>query len=152
MSSFHLLTFLKKDIKILYPFALKGEQLCFRDSKVTLFYRNIVLPPKTLVWHLCQSNVTDKSELLFSYMGPSIMYVRKIFRKTNISNPLIRTRTCAYKGVGNVSFSENFAYVLNGWSPWEVLWNECRYYKETILFRLRLNNYDGSKGFFKQEI
>ena len=28
--------------------------------------------------------------------GLSIFYVRKIFRKTNISDPLIRTRTCAY--------------------------------------------------------
>ena len=46
--------------------------------------------------------------------GSFIKYVRKIFRKTNISNPLIRTRTCAYQGVRNVSFSENFAYVLNG--------------------------------------
>ena len=27
--------------------------------------------------------------------------------------PLISTRTCAYQGVRNVSFSENFAYVLN---------------------------------------
>ena len=26
---------------------------------------------------------------------------------------LIRTRTCAYQGVRNVSFSENFAYLLN---------------------------------------
>ena len=43
------------------------------------------------------------------------MYVRKIFPKTNISNPLIRTRTCAYQKVRNVSFSENFTYVLNGW-------------------------------------
>ena len=42
------------------------------------------------------------------------MYVHKIFRKTNISNLLIRTRTCAYQGVRNVNFSENFAYVLNG--------------------------------------
>ena len=25
-------------------------------------------------------------------------------------------RMCAYQGVRNVSFSENFAYVLNGWS------------------------------------
>ena len=47
--------------------------------------------------------------------GLSIKYARNIFRKTNISNPLIRTRTCAYQGVRNVSFSENFAYVLNGW-------------------------------------
>ena len=52
-----------------------------------------------------------------STKGPSIKYVRKIFRKTNIANPLVRRRTCAYQGVKNVSFSENFTYVLNGWSP-----------------------------------
>ena len=46
--------------------------------------------------------------------GLSTKNVRKIFRKANISNPLIRTRTRAYQGVRNVSFSENFAYVLNG--------------------------------------
>ena len=46
--------------------------------------------------------------------GLFIQYVRKIFRKTNISYPLIRTRTCAYQWVRNVSFSENLAYVLNG--------------------------------------
>ena len=42
----------------------------------------------------------------FAYLrwGPSIKYVRKIFGKTKISN----------QGFGNVSFSENFAYVLNG--------------------------------------
>ena len=32
---------------------------------------------------------------------------RQIFRKTNISDPLVRTRTCAYQGVRNVHFSEN---------------------------------------------
>ena len=52
-----------------------------------------------------------------NHKGPSIKYARKIFRKTNISNPLIRTRTCAYQEVRNVSFSENFAYVHNGWAP-----------------------------------
>ena len=34
---------------------------------------------------------------------------RQIFRKTNISYPLIRTPACAYQGVRNVRFSENFA-------------------------------------------
>ena len=33
----------------------------------------------------------------------------QIFRKTNISYPLIRTRTCGYQGVRNVCFSENLA-------------------------------------------
>ena len=32
---------------------------------------------------------------------------RQVFRKTNISYPLIRTRTCAYQGVTDVRFSEN---------------------------------------------
>ena len=35
------------------------------------------------------------------------------FPKTIISHPLIRTHTCAYQGVRNVSFLENVAYVLN---------------------------------------
>ena len=37
----------------------------------------------------------------------------KYSEKTNISYPLIGTRTCAYRGVRNVSFSENFRDVLN---------------------------------------
>ena len=37
--------------------------------------------------------------------GSSIKYVRKIFRKTNISDPLIRTRTL-YVLACNVSFLE----------------------------------------------
>ena len=44
--------------------------------------------------------------------GPSIKYVSRISRKTNISNPPMPTRT--YQGFKNISFSENFAYVLNG--------------------------------------
>ena len=34
---------------------------------------------------------------------------RQIFRKTNISYPLIRTHTCAYQKGKNVLFSENLA-------------------------------------------
>ena len=45
-----------------------------------------------------------------------VYYVYTVFRKTNISNPPIRTHSCSYQGVRNVSFSENFAYLLNGWS------------------------------------
>ena len=40
-----------------------------------------------------------------------IYYVCKIFRKTNISYPLICTRSCTYQWVRNISFSENFVYV-----------------------------------------
>ena len=35
------------------PLAWRG-QMCFRDNKVTLFYRNIILPTtKFLIWHWC---------------------------------------------------------------------------------------------------
>ena len=37
----------------------------------------------------------------------------KIFRKTNISYPLMCTCTSVCQGVRDVSFSENFAYALN---------------------------------------
>ena len=36
-----------------------------------------------------------------------------MFRKTNISYLLIRTHTCKYPGVQNVSLLEGFAYLLN---------------------------------------
>ena len=39
-----------------------------------------------------------------------------MFRKTNISYPLIRTRTCVHQGIRNNRFSEDFTYVLNGWT------------------------------------
>ena len=38
--------------------------------------------------------------------------LRKILPKTNISYPLMRTRTCVYQGV-NVNFSENFSQGCN---------------------------------------
>ena len=69
------------------------------------------------VMHVLESvhfqNIRISKFLTNDSKGLSIKYARKIFRKTNISNPLIRTRTCAYQGVRNVSFSENFTYVLN---------------------------------------
>ena len=37
----------------------------------------------------------------------------KFCEKLAFFDPLIRTRTCPYQGVRNVSSSENFAYVLN---------------------------------------
>ena len=42
--------------------------------------------------------------------------IRDISRKANISYVLINTRMCAYYGVRNVSFPEDFPYVLHGYS------------------------------------
>ena len=43
--------------------------------------------------------------------GLLIWYVREISRQTDICYPLIRT--CAYQGVRNARFSENFANLLS---------------------------------------
>ena len=77
-----------------------------KSSKASLF-------SNTLCWYL------ELIRFLISCKGPTIKYIRKIFQKANISNTLIRTRTCMYQGVRNVSFSVNFAYLLNGW-PLEI--------------------------------
>ena len=45
--------------------------------------------------------------------GSPFQWVRKIFRKTNISHLEIVTSTCTYQGLRNVSFSKNFAYILS---------------------------------------
>ena len=47
---------------------------------------------------------------------------RHIFRKTNISYPLIHTRTCTYHWVGNVRVSENLTrFVFLKHSFWDSL-------------------------------
>ena len=43
----------------------------------------------------------------------AIYLVRTQTRNGKISYPLIRTRTCAYQGVKNITSLETFAYVLN---------------------------------------
>lgn len=42
---------------------------------------------------------------------------KNIFRKTYI-------RTCAYQGIRNVGFAENFACLLNGWSLNDISTNK----------------------------
>ena len=64
--------FKKRYGKILIPqLSTWRIQLRFSYNKVTLFNRNVVLPPKTfLVWHWCcltQCNAPDKNQLLSLY-------------------------------------------------------------------------------------
>ena len=83
------------------------RQLLFQKSWKVLFIRS--------------ANLGTKESFRNSSTGLLISYVRKIFRKTNISYPLIRTHTYAYQGVRNFSFSEYFACVLNEWFQTIVL-------------------------------
>ena len=52
--------------------------------------------------------------LTCSAHGTIYLLLTQSFQKTNISYPQIRNRTCEDQGVRYVSFSENFASLLNG--------------------------------------
>ena len=54
----------------------------------------------------------DKSKGRISKRVLQEIKARQIFRKTNMSYPLIRTGTYAYQGVRNVRFSENLACLI----------------------------------------
>ena len=102
-------------------------------------YDNPTLVFKCIAFHYFR-NKSVPSDYLFSGfylkfpLGSSIKYVRNIFRKTNICNALIRTRTCAYQGVRNISFSENFAYVLNGSPPFTMCRQKFSEYKKEMIW------------------
>ena len=82
--------------------------------------RNLDSPLHNPVFHgICYGNtvgILERNEYNTNRGHSISTYIHKIHRKTYISHPLIRTRTCAYQRVRNVSFSENCAYVLNEWS------------------------------------
>ena len=110
-----------------------GKHLC----QSFLFNKVVGLKPATLlkmrIWHSCfpvnfanilrtpffiehlwwlllsKNNKNNKNNKLVL----NNLVVRKIFRKTNIFYSLTRTRTCVYKRARNVSFTENFAFILN---------------------------------------
>ena len=84
----------------------------FHDCNVNVRYE-FWLVPLALFGFFALTDIPDSILILTL---ESFKYVHKIFRKTNIPYPLIRTRTCVYQGVRNVSFPESFAYVLNEWS------------------------------------
>ena len=57
--------------------------------------------------------LTHFKPVLYFIAGHSFNTYAEFSEKNNISYTLIRTCTCAYQEVRNVSFSENFAYGLN---------------------------------------
>ena len=67
--------------------------------KVELVYLSLYLVDKKAKWRISKQVFQENKS-------------RQIFRKTNISYPLVRKGTCAYQGLRNVCFSENLACFL----------------------------------------
>ena len=69
-------------------------------SQIPIFHRNTALKNSS-------EFVGSKAKGRISKRVFQENKANQIFRKTNVSLSLIRTRTCAYQGVRNVPFSEN---------------------------------------------
>ena len=94
-----------------------------RRSACTIYqntlYVDITNSIMSSIWMSIMSRSLDLTFLIAS-LASSIQQLCKVFRKTNISYPLMRTCACAYQGAKNVSFSKNTAQVLNGKFPWTI--------------------------------
>ena len=84
---------------------------------------------------------------IFSYsklisLRLSIQHVRKIFRRNNISHPLIRTR-CAYQRVRNVGFFGKFCIRTKWMTPFKISqllsFQEYLIVKQTKSFRILIS-------------
>ena len=86
------------------------EVYCFIFFLEKLLLINIKLIWKQWrVWkHLSKTRESVIHPTLFFFFVCKESKARQIFRKTNISYPLLNTRACACQGVRNVFFSENF--------------------------------------------
>ena len=89
-----------------------------RVLNTLLNFHIIWITPKSLTFIDFLSFWTEDFVINFTnfFWGNFDLVRTQIFRRTNISYPLMRTLTCAYQGVRNISFSKNFACVLNEWS------------------------------------
>ena len=92
---------------------VKLELLTKKGSKIRWFIPAQIPWNKTFESALATSMVlVDLQKAFDAIRGHSF----STYTRTDISYPLIRTNTCAYQRRRNLSFLENFAYVLNEWS------------------------------------
>ena len=89
------------------------EVACFRTwavihSAALTFWRKKSLNMKLWFFQVLLSSVISQKFRISKRVFQE-KKARQIFRKTNISYPLIRTRTCAHQRLRNCGFSENLA-------------------------------------------
>ena len=62
--------------------------------------------------------------MIFKVRVHPLSRYKNFSEKLKISNPPIHTCACAYQGIRNVGFAENFACLLNGWSLNDISTNK----------------------------
>ena len=131
LKRFHLGSFLQKSFWSIQPNAKKwSSPLSISSANVTKSTRNCVfgqLLKKYLTENFIFCAVTYETKWVTLYTSAnekrkfwkrsvrdhSFSTYAKLFKKLIFLTLLTCNNTCAYQGVINVSFSENFSYVLN---------------------------------------
>ena len=100
----------------------KTQKLCRKNWRMDFLETLLATANGQYSW-VCFETQQDCCMILFMlrYIGSFIYYVGKIFLKMNISYPLTRIHSCAYQGVSDGSFSENFANVIHEWSAYSII-------------------------------
>ena len=109
--------FLSKLQNLINPFAPNAPflyPLKTENRKVFWCFQGV---EKECIWNSWVQRWIQNPAKYLEWRGHPLTTYAKFSEKTDISNPLIRIRTrmCAYQGVRNDTFSENFVYVLSGW-------------------------------------
>ena len=110
----------KVPTKYLFGFAYKFRWILLGLERIILYPASFT----SRCLFILISSLEEQPQKLTFWQGiiQYFQYECKIFRKTNISYLLKRTRMWAYQEVRNISFPRNFAYVLYRLSPiWPVL-------------------------------
>ena len=90
------------------------------------------------------NSIVSGCQTVMTCLQSFISFVRKISRKTNISHVSMHTLCVCISEEKNVSFSENFVYVLNRWSlipfgffltSFPETWKRWKVFQENLLIR-----------------
>ena len=105
-------TIIKSDLSIFTPFAL--DTFCHKVVLGCIDYCKQLLRTWSITY---QERNVFFCVVFFQKRGNALKGIIHLvcLQKTYISYRQIRKRTCAYQGLRNISFSENFAYVPNEW-------------------------------------
>ena len=109
--------FFYESLTVIRPVPLKSVpyyKVSAIQSLTVYTYIIYILFLRPVLWYYLFFCNLSSYTLLFLRIGVKFKYARRIFRKTNISNPLIRTCTLAYQGLEMLAFRKMLRTYLMG--------------------------------------
>ena len=119
----------------------QGSKVSHKNNN--LFRRSFTVAElENIIWHI---PLLTSHKVWQNRKTESTKLCQRLSKKTNISYPLLRTRTYTYHGLKNCQFFETYEYILNGWSLTIKRCLQRKYYLKNRIFFCRTIEYVGSK-------